>query len=107
MDQLRNMLVAACRKEHESLRQLAVLACAAALPPGVPSPEVRYLAEYLQIYKPAVTRAIDTLVEQGLARRQRVENDHRLVLVVPTASGLAHLRAIAEPDLSVKKKKAA
>lgn len=67
-----------------SLRQMAVLfACDAA----EDLQTVRGLARYLEIAKPAVTRAVDRLEAAGLVQRQPDPSDRRSVLIAPTASG--------------------
>lgn len=48
---------------------------------------VKELAADLGIVKPAVTRAIDVLVEEGLATRAQVPFDRRTIRVTATAAG--------------------
>lgn len=57
---------------------------------------VRGLAAALNLGKPAVTRALDTLEGLGFARRRRDETDRRNVLIERTARGLAFLAAFAD-----------
>jgi DNA-binding MarR family transcriptional regulator len=52
---------------------------------------VRGLAAALNLGKPAVTRALDTLEGLGLLRRTRDEDDRRSVLVHRTVKGAVHL----------------
>lgn len=56
---------------------------------------VRGLAEHLNIAKPAVTRALDSLTRLDLVRRVKDENDLRNVFIERTSGGLAFLRALA------------
>lgn len=53
---------------------------------------VRGLAADLNLAKPAVTRAIDTLEKAGFVRRRRDENDLRSIFVERTPAGMAWLR---------------
>lgn len=56
---------------------------------------VRGLAEHLNIAKPAVTRALDTLTRLELVRRVKDENDLRNVFIERTPNGLIFLRTLA------------
>ena len=56
---------------------------------------VRGLAADLNLAKPAVTRAIDTLEKAGFVRRRRDENDLRSVFIERTPDGLDWLRDFA------------
>lgn len=61
---------------------------------------VRGLARQLNIAKPAVTRALDTLEAYEFVRRRRDEADLRSVLIERTPAGLDYLGqcgALAEP----------
>lgn len=53
---------------------------------------VRGIAADLNLAKPAVTRAIDTLEKAGFVRRRRDENDLRSIFVERTPAGMAWLR---------------
>ena len=57
---------------------------------------VRGLAADLNISKPAVTRALDRLVELGFVRRQKDPLDRRSVLVLRTVRGSVFLSDFAE-----------
>ena len=46
---------------------------------------------------PDITRMIDRLAERGLVRRDRLEDNRRVVEVALTAEGLALLRQLAAP----------
>jgi len=63
-----------------------------ALPPHT----VRGLAEALQIAKPAVVRALDTLGRFEFTRRKRDETDRRNVLIQRTVKGSVFLSDFAE-----------
>ena len=76
-----------------SARQQAVL-MTVALEPGPHT--VRGLAASLNIAKPAVTRAIDTLEKAGFVRRLRDEEDLRSVFIERTIEGMDWLRGFAE-----------
>lgn len=56
---------------------------------------VRGLAQSLNIAKPAVTRALDTLTRLELVRRVKDENDLRNVFIERTQGGLVFLRGLA------------
>ena len=55
---------------------------------------VRGLAEYCNVSKPAITRALDRLTEFELVRRKTDPNDRRSVLVQRTAAGINYIRQI-------------
>jgi DNA-binding MarR family transcriptional regulator len=57
---------------------------------------VRGLSAGLAISKPAVTRALDRLVQLGYVRRVRDEADRRSVLVRRTVRGSVYLSEFAE-----------
>lgn len=63
---------------------------------------VRGLASYLNISKPAISRALDRLGELGFVKRRRDEKDKRNVLVQRTVKGSGFLvefiASIAEAD---------
>lgn len=56
---------------------------------------VRGLAADLNLAKPAVTRALDTLEKLGFVRRRRDENDLRSVFIERTVDGVVWLREFA------------
>lgn len=64
---------------------------------------VRGLAERLNIAKPAVTRALDTLERLELARRVKDENDLRNVFIERTQGGLVFLRGLAAQIMEAEK----
>ncbi len=94
LDLWRRTVCASVRSDAPDLtaRQQAIL-MSVALTPGPHT--VRGLAHDLNIAKPAVTRALDTLTRLGLLRRRRDEADLRSVLVERTPQGTAHVRALA------------
>jgi DNA-binding MarR family transcriptional regulator len=68
---------------------------------------VRDLSARLGVSKPAITRALDRLVELGLARRISDPRDRRSVLVQRTAKGvefLAELRALLQEAADARMK---
>ena len=95
-----------------SQRQLALLLIVYLTPPPH---TVRGMAEKLNISKPAITRALDTLSIQGLVKRKRDPQDKRNVLIQRTVKGSMYLselsdqitsaaaRLDAEPRLSLLK----
>lgn len=61
-----------------------------------PPHTVRGLAERLDIPKPAITRALDTLGRSDLLRRKRDGDDQRNVLVQRTVKGSVFLSEFAD-----------
>ncbi len=61
-----------------------------------PPHTVRGLASELNVAKPVVTRAIDTLAKLGYVKRVKDENDGRNVFVKRTVSGAVYLRDFAD-----------
>lgn len=57
---------------------------------------VRGLAKTLNVSKPVITRAIDTLSAQGLVKRTRDEKDKRNVFIQRTVKGAVFLTDFAE-----------
>ncbi|PTM97276.1 MarR family transcriptional regulator [Mycoplana dimorpha] len=76
-----------------SLRQLAILLEVYLVPPPH---TVRGLAERLGVTKPVITRALDTMGEQGLVDRSRDERDRRNVLVKRTVDGALYLEKLGD-----------
>jgi len=74
-------------------RQLALLLTVYLNPPPH---TVRGLSASLQISKPAVTRALDTLSLLGLVKRKRDAKDKRNVLVQRTVKGSVFLTEFAD-----------
>ncbi|HUD52996.1 MarR family transcriptional regulator [Parvibaculum sp.] len=76
-----------------SSRQLAILLSVYLTPPPH---TVRGLAGLLNVSKPAITRALDTLGQLDLLKRKRDEADRRNVLVQRTVKGSIFLRDFAD-----------
>ena len=57
------------------------------------------IADRMVTRDPDVTRLVDRLIKQGLARRERDDSDRRVVLVEITAAGLALLSRLDQPVL--------
>ena len=74
-------------------RQIAILLHVYLNPPPH---TVRGLAATLQVTKPAITRALDTLGAAGLLKRRRDEDDRRNVLVQRTVKGSVFLSEFAD-----------
>jgi DNA-binding MarR family transcriptional regulator len=77
-----------------TIRQLAVLLTCYLLDE---EHTVRRLAATLRIAKPAVSRMLDHLVEEGLIERRADPRDRRSVLFERTCSGQVFLDRIATP----------
>lgn len=90
LDLWRGVTVMAVKADEPDLtaRQLAVLMTVYLSPPPH---TVRGLAQQLNVGKPAITRALDTLARYGLIRRRRDESDGRNVLVQRTVKGSVFL----------------
>jgi DNA-binding MarR family transcriptional regulator len=76
-----------------SARQMAILLAVYLTPPPH---TVRGLAERLNVSKPAITRALDTLGQLDLLKRRRDETDRRNVLVQRTVQGSIFLGEFAD-----------
>lgn len=61
-----------------------------------PPHTVRGLAEKLNVTKPVITRALDTMGRLGLVSRRRDETDKRNVLVYRTVEGSLFIDRMAE-----------
>lgn len=83
------------RKDGHDLsqRQLALLLTVYLMPPPH---TVRGIAEKLNVSKPAVTRALDTLSIKGLVKRKRDPADKRNVLVQRTVKGSMFLSELSD-----------
>jgi DNA-binding MarR family transcriptional regulator len=91
VDILRATMVALVAGDRRDLnaRQLAIfLTCYLSEGPHT----VRGLAKHLNVSKPAITRALDTLTEAELVVRKPEPGDRRSVVVKRTAKGAAFLR---------------
>ena len=76
-----------------TLRQMAVLLTVYLEPPPH---TVRALAKKLDVTKPVITRALNTLGQHGLTERRRDPNDRRNVLVQRTLKGALFLETLAD-----------
>lgn len=76
-----------------TVRQMAVLFAVGASPRGA---TIRGLAADLNLTKPVVTRACDTLGRMGLTKRTRDPKDRRNVFVNATADGMERMHALKE-----------
>ncbi|MCC6920313.1 MAG: winged helix-turn-helix transcriptional regulator [Alphaproteobacteria bacterium] len=82
----RDVTLESVRSELPDLtqRQLAILLHVYLMPPPH---TVRGLAATLNVTKPAITRALDTLGRTGLLKRRRDDADRRNVLIQRTVKG--------------------
>jgi DNA-binding MarR family transcriptional regulator len=76
-----------------SPRQLSILISIYLEPPPH---TVRALAKTLGVTKPVVTRALDTMGQQGLVARKRDPSDRRNVLVQRTVGGALYLERLGD-----------
>jgi DNA-binding MarR family transcriptional regulator len=76
-----------------SARQMAILLHVYLTPPPH---TVRGLAATLNVSKPAITRALDSMGQIGLVKRRRDETDRRNVLVQRTVKGSVFLSEFAD-----------
>ena len=83
-----------------SQRQIAAMLTVYMTPPPH---TIRSLAEHLNISKPAVCRAIDTLSGLDLIRRKKDEEDRRNVFLQRTVNGSVFLRDFADIIVQVSK----
>ncbi|KCZ92903.1 MarR family transcriptional regulator [Hyphomonas johnsonii] len=90
----RRAVTASVRSDAPDLtaRQQAIL-MTIALTPGPHT--VRGLADHLDIAKPAVTRALDTLSRLDFVRRVKDDNDLRNIFIERTSAGMSYLRTFA------------
>ncbi len=62
-----------------------------------PSPHtIRGLARKLQVTKPVITRALDSMGKLDLVERKRDERDRRNVMVYRTVTGAQYLENLAD-----------
>lgn len=76
-----------------SVRQIAVLLTVYL---EAPPHTVRGLAQKLQVSKPVITRALDSMGRLGLVNRRRDEVDKRNVLVQRTVKGALYLERLTD-----------
>lgn len=82
-------------------RQLAILLHVYLAPPPH---TVRGLAAILDVTKPAITRALDTLGRAGFLKRRRDETDRRNVLIQRTVKGSVFLSDFGDRVAEAAKK---
>ncbi len=68
---------------------------------GLPSQEI---TAQMVTHMPDITRLVDRLEAAGLARRERIERDRRVVLVRITTAGLDLLKQLDRPVLDMHKR---
>jgi DNA-binding MarR family transcriptional regulator len=76
-----------------SLRQMAILLHIYLVPPPH---TVRGLATRLNVTKPVITRALDSMGEIGLVDRVRDERDRRNVIIKRTVAGALYLERFGD-----------
>ena len=79
-------------------RQIAILLTVYLEPPPH---TVRGLAELLNVTKPVITRALDTMGGIGLVKRRRDERDRRSVLIQRTVEGSLYLERLGDLIVNV------
>ena len=90
-----NAMLAQVRDDDPDLttRQMAILLTIYLDPPPH---TVRGLAAHLNVTKPVITRALDTMGIMGLVARRRDERDRRNVLVQRTVKGAEYLQRLGD-----------
>src|SRR5665811_550874 len=76
-----------------TLRQLTILLTIYLEPPPH---TVRGLSAKLNVTKPVITRALDSMGHLGLVKRKRDERDRRNVIIQRTVEGSLHLKKLAD-----------
>nr|WP_204327175.1 MarR family winged helix-turn-helix transcriptional regulator [Rhizobium leguminosarum] len=76
-----------------TLRQMAILLHIYLVPPPH---TVRGLAATLEVTKPVITRALDTMGEMGLVDRVRDDADRRNVIIKRTVGGALYLENLGD-----------
>lgn len=64
---------------------------------------VRGLAEKMNVTKPVITRALDTLGQLGYLKRKRDEKDRRNVLIQRTVKGAVYLSELSDRIVAAEK----
>ena len=80
-------------------RQLAVLLSVYLTEPPH---TVRGLAEEIDVGKPVITRAVNSLIEAGFVKRVRDEKDRRNVFIWRTVKGAVYLSELADRIVEAK-----
>lgn len=83
-----------------TMRQVAVLTT---IYMTEPPHTVRGLATELNVAKPVITRAIDTLSVMGLVKRKRDDQDKRNVLIQRTVKGAVYLSELSDRIIQAEK----
>ena len=68
-----------------------------------PPHTVRGLAADLNVAKPVITRALDTLGNKGLIKRSKDERDGRSILVTRTVKGAVYLSELSDRIVAADK----
>jgi DNA-binding MarR family transcriptional regulator len=68
-----------------------------------PPHTVRGLAAQLNVTKPVITRALDTMSDYGLLKRKQDESDKRSVLVQRTVKGAVYLSELSDQIVESEK----
>jgi DNA-binding MarR family transcriptional regulator len=76
-----------------SVRQMSILLT---IYMEAPPHTVRGMAQKLNVSKPVITRALDSMGKIGLVTRRRDETDKRNVLVQRTVKGVLYLERLSE-----------
>ena len=76
-----------------SVRQMAILLT---IYMDAPPHTVRGLASRLDVTKPVITRALDSMGKLGLVKRRRDDKDKRNVLIQRTVDGSLYIERLAE-----------
>jgi DNA-binding MarR family transcriptional regulator len=76
-----------------SVRQMAILLT---IYMDAPPHTVRGLAFRLNVTKPVITRALDSMGKLGLVKRRRDDKDKRNVLIQRTVDGSLYIERLAE-----------
>jgi len=87
--------LAQVRAQHHdlTLRQMTILLHIYLVPPPH---TVRGLAATLEVSKPVITRALDTMGAMGLVDRARDDRDRRNVIIKRTVSGALYLEKLGD-----------
>ena len=65
---------------------------------------VHGMAAKMNVTKPVITRALDTLGRMGLIKRKRDESDRRNVLIQRTVKGAVYLSELSDQILAAEKR---
>ncbi|NNE23444.1 MAG: MarR family transcriptional regulator [Rhizobiales bacterium] len=81
-----------------SMRQMSILLTVYL---EAPPHTVRGLASRLNVSKPVITRALDSMGKQNLISRRRDDNDRRNVLIQRTVEGALFIERLADTIMAV------